>query len=72
MYWNDSIKRIYNYNPEIKLIMILRNPITRAFSHWNMEFDRLKEQNDFFEAIQKEYSSIQKKKCISKIGFLHI
>lgn len=61
MYWNDSIKRIYNYNPEIKLIMILRNPITRAFSHWNMEFERLKEQNDFFEAIQKEYSSIQKK-----------
>ena len=56
MYWNNSIKRIYNYNPEMKLIMILRNPITRAFSHWNMEFEKQKEKDTFFEAIQKEFS----------------
>lgn len=60
MYWNSSMKRIYNYNPEIKLIMILRNPITRAYSHWNMEFEKQKERDGFFEAIQKEYSSKNK------------
>jgi hypothetical protein len=27
--------RIYTYNPDIKLILILRNPIDRAFSAWN-------------------------------------
>ena len=64
MYWRDSIKRIYNYNPEIKLIMILRNPITRAFSHWNMEFEKQKEKDDFFKAIQKESSKKQKNEHI--------
>jgi hypothetical protein len=54
MYWNKSIKRIYNYNPNIKLILILRNPATRAFSHWNMEYEKHKEKDDFFVAIKKE------------------
>jgi hypothetical protein len=27
--------RIFNYNPDIKLILILRNPVDRAFSAWN-------------------------------------
>lgn len=32
-----AIDRIYNYNPNIKLILILREPISRAFSQYNME-----------------------------------
>ena len=60
MYWNNSIKRIYNYNPEMKLIMILRNPITRAYSHWNMEFEKQKEKDSFFKAVQKECSTKNK------------
>lgn len=30
---------IYRYNPNIKLILILRDPIARAFSAWNMYLD---------------------------------
>lgn len=29
-------ERIYKYNPDIKLIIILRDPVKRAYSAWNM------------------------------------
>ena len=51
MYWNKSIERIHVYNPKIKLIIILRNPIDRAFSHWNMERDKGRESRTFLKAI---------------------
>jgi hypothetical protein len=34
-----AIDRIYKYNPNIKLILILREPISRAFSQYNMELN---------------------------------
>jgi hypothetical protein len=36
MYWTDALRRIWRYNPAMKLILLLRNPIERAYSHWNM------------------------------------
>lgn len=54
LYWNQSCKRIWEYNPKIKLIFILRNPIERAFSHWNMEYDRNNEKESFSYAIRNE------------------
>lgn len=32
--WNNSAHAIYEHNPDVKLIAILRNPIDRAFSHY--------------------------------------
>ena len=58
MYWNKSIERIHAYNPKIKLIIILRNPIDRAFSHWNMERDKGRESRTFLKAILDEESKI--------------
>jgi hypothetical protein len=40
MYWKPAAKRIFEYNPNIKLIFILRNPIERAFSQYIMETKR--------------------------------
>jgi len=54
MYWWPSIERIWSYNPAIKLVIVLRNPITRAYSHWNMERRRQAEQLDFQQAIEQE------------------
>jgi hypothetical protein len=34
-----AIDRIYNYNPNMKLILILREPISRAFSQYNMDIN---------------------------------
>ncbi len=54
MYWYDTPKRIWQYNPEMKLIVILRNPIDRAYSHWNMERSRNYDNLSFWDAIQNE------------------
>ena len=36
IYNKKALERIKKYNPKIKLIVILREPISRAFSQWNM------------------------------------
>lgn len=54
MFWPDSPRRIYRYNPQIKLIAVLRNPVERAFSHWHMEKERGNEKLDFGDAIGEE------------------
>ena len=59
MYWNGSVERIQNYNSEMKIIIVLRNPITRAFSHWNMEFQKGRDDLTFSEAIRVEEERLQ-------------
>lgn len=54
MYWHDAPKRMWQYNPDMKLIVILRNPVERAYSHWNMERSRNADTLSFLEAIQSE------------------
>ena len=54
MYWEQATKRIWEYNPQIKLILMLRNPIDRAYSHWNMERYKGKESLPFLEAVEME------------------
>lgn len=36
----DLPEKIYNYNPEAKLIYLVRNPIERIKSHYKMSFER--------------------------------
>ncbi|RDV28138.1 sulfotransferase [Alteromonas aestuariivivens] len=54
MYWAPAAKRIQRYNPDMKLLIVLRNPIDRAYSHWNMECARKRESLPFWEAITRE------------------
>jgi hypothetical protein len=54
MYCHEAPRRIWEYNPAMKIIMLLRNPIERAFSHWNMERDRGADPLPFGEAIRTE------------------
>jgi Sulfotransferase domain len=54
MYWYPAPRRIWEYNSAMKWILILRNPVERAFSHWNMERDRGREPLSFLDAIMKE------------------
>jgi len=53
-YWRPAMQRIRDYNPEIKLIILFRNPADRAFSHWNMYRDRKQEDLGFLDAIREE------------------
>lgn len=58
-YWRPAMARIHEYHPGIKLIVLLRNPMDRAFSHWNMERDRKHEALGFMEAVAAEKERIQ-------------
>jgi hypothetical protein len=57
MYWEPTPQRIQRYNPAMKLIMLLRNPVTRAYSHWNWNRERERLQPDslpFEQALRAE------------------
>ena len=54
MYWYDAPRRMWEYNPALKLMVVLRNPIDRAYSHWSMEYSRRAETLPFGEAIRSE------------------
>jgi len=60
MFCYDAPRRIWEYNPDMKLILILRNPITRAFSHWNMMRLRNLEASPFLHAIALEEDRTRK------------
>jgi hypothetical protein len=54
MYWDAAPPRIWQYNPAMKLILLLRNPITRAYSQWNMERERGSDPLPFEHAVRTE------------------
>ena len=47
LYWPHSLERIAAYNPAMKLIVLLRDPVARAWSHWKMEYARGAETQPF-------------------------
>ena len=47
-------RRILQTVPQVRLIALLRNPVDRAYSHYQSQFRRGREKLPFAEAIQKE------------------
>src|SRR5438094_5875083 len=56
IYHEPAAERIWKYNPKIKLLIILRNPVDRAFAHWNMQRFKGREPLDFLQAVEQEKS----------------
>ncbi|MBF7731739.1 sulfotransferase family protein [Pseudomonas sp. N040] len=54
LYHDRAVERMWAYNRDMKIVLVLRNPIERAFSHWNMERDRAVETLPFLQALQAE------------------
>jgi len=52
-YWPNSLERIAAYNPAMKIIVMLRDPIERAWSHWKMEYARGAETEPFAWCIRE-------------------
>ena len=52
LFYEDVPQRIIKYNPNAKIIIMLRNPIERAFSHYLMDY-RLGLISENFDAIIK-------------------
>jgi hypothetical protein len=54
MHWNAAPQRLARYNPAMKLVMLLRDPAQRAYSHWNMQFRQRNDPLPFEEALLRE------------------
>jgi hypothetical protein len=52
-YWPGALERIATYNPAMKLILVLRDPVDRAWSHWRMEYARGVEREGFARCIRQ-------------------
>lgn len=53
LYWPNALERIARYNPEMKIILLFRDPILRAWSHWKMEYAKRKEREPFAWCIRE-------------------
>lgn len=54
LYYPRALNRIAQYNPEMKLVVSLRNPTERAFSQWNMRRDKGQEPLEFLDALKHD------------------
>jgi hypothetical protein len=57
LHWPGAMERIREYNPAMRLILVFRDPIERAFSHWTMVKDRKPEVPGFAEAIRAAWAT---------------
>jgi hypothetical protein len=53
LYWPKSLERIAAYNPAMQLIVMLRDPVERAWSHWRMEYARGAERMPFAWCVRE-------------------
>jgi hypothetical protein len=53
LYWPGALERMAAYNPAMRVIVLLRDPVARAWSHWRMEFARGWEKAPFAWCIRE-------------------
>jgi hypothetical protein len=53
VYWPRSLERIAAYNPAMRLVLVFRDPVERAWSHWKMEYARGAEKEPFAWCIRE-------------------
>lgn len=57
MYQTSCLELLQIVNPHVKIILFLRNPIERAYSHWKMTRDLFRNNLSFQEAIEDELNN---------------
>ena len=61
LYSSEAAKNIYKHNPAAKIIVVLRNPVDRAFSAYtHLKRDFREDAPNFLEALNREPERIQK------------
>jgi hypothetical protein len=53
--FEDTAERIYEQVPEARIIILLRDPIERSYSHYLMDVQGGRQALSFYDAIIKEY-----------------
>lgn len=54
LYSQDAPEKVYDYNPRAKILVILRNPIERAYSHYTMAMKYGMERRSPLQAFEEE------------------
>lgn len=60
LYSKEAAKKIKEYNPNSKVIIILRNPIDFCFSYWKYMKANGNESSDFLESLSEETREFRK------------
>ena len=58
IFYPHALRFIRHYNPEMKMIFVLRDPISRAYSHWNMGVQKSRETRPFMQAVKEEHQNL--------------
>lgn len=53
LYWPPALARIRDYRADMKFVVMLRDPVERAYSHWQMEYARGAETEPFAWCIRE-------------------
>jgi len=72
IYWKPALQRIKEYNQDMRIIVLLRNPIIRAWSHWKMQYSRRVETLGFELAIERELTALAAQKSFLNRRFSYI
>lgn len=51
IWWPNALERLAAYNPDVRIIAMFRDPVTRAHAHWRMNRARGIEPLDFARAV---------------------
>jgi len=54
IFFKDSLQRLHDYNPKLKLILVLRDPVERLWSSYQYAIQKGLEQDVLRDAIDKE------------------
>lgn len=64
----DAVARLYKHNPQAQIVVMLRNPVDRAYSHYWYSRRRGWEDEETFEAAIKEKPDGSTKDPIKKVN----
>jgi hypothetical protein len=53
-------ERLFKYHPDVKILVMLRNPLNRAFSHYKHAIRINNEKRDFTTAIKVEHDRLER------------
>jgi hypothetical protein len=71
MYQYSCLELLQIVNPQVKIILFLRNPIDRAYSHWKMLRDKFNFDKSFEESVNDEIKHRWNENTTYNVSFIH-
>lgn len=71
MYQHSCLELLQIVNPSVKIILFLRNPIERAYSHWKMTRDLFRNKASFEDCVNDEIENRWGENTLYDVSFWH-